>query len=120
MPALRNTLIVSVSLLLCLIALCVAAELWLAPLRPGGSWLVLKVLPLLAALPGFLKGRRYTYQWMSLAIWVYFAFGTVSAASSQGMAAWLGGLEALLALAIFTGCSIFARLSAPSRQAAQK
>ena len=23
-------------------------ELWLAPLKPGGSWLVLKVLPLLA------------------------------------------------------------------------
>ncbi|MBM3355478.1 MAG: DUF2069 domain-containing protein, partial [Betaproteobacteria bacterium] len=45
-----------------LLALCVAWELWLAPLRPGGSWLVLKALPLLAPLFGVLRGRRYTYQ----------------------------------------------------------
>ena len=48
--------------LIALIFLCVAWELWLAPLRPGGSWLVLKALPLLAPLMGILKGRRYTYQ----------------------------------------------------------
>ena len=32
--------------LLALIALCLAWELVLAPLRPGGSWLALKALPL--------------------------------------------------------------------------
>ena len=37
----------TVSSLLALIALCVAWELFVAPIRPGGSWLVLKVLPLL-------------------------------------------------------------------------
>ena len=29
-----------------LILLCLAWELWLAPLRPGGSYLALKALPL--------------------------------------------------------------------------
>ena len=29
-----------------LIALCLAWELWFAPLREGGSWLALKALPL--------------------------------------------------------------------------
>lgn len=116
MPALKLTRYAATACLLTLIALCLIAELWLAPLRPGGSWLVLKVLPLLAALPGFLKDRRYTYQWMSLAIWVYFSFGVVSATTSPAMGALLGGFEATLSLAIFTLCSIYARLSAPSRQ----
>ena len=40
----------AVAALLALIVLCVAWELFLAPLRPGGSWLVLKVLPLLAVI----------------------------------------------------------------------
>ena len=35
-----------------LVFLGVAWELFLAPIRPGGSWWVLKVLPLMAALPG--------------------------------------------------------------------
>ncbi|PLK47057.1 DUF2069 domain-containing protein [Uliginosibacterium sp. TH139] len=118
MPSLSVTRTAATVCLLALIALCLAAELWLAPLRPGGSWLVLKVLPLLAALPGFLKGRRYTFQWMSLAIWIYFTFGVVSASTVKGIGAVLGGCEALLALAIFCLCALFARQSAPSRQKA--
>src|SRR5690606_28653235 len=43
-PVLRRTASVC---LIGLIALGLAWELWLAPLRPGGSWLVLKVIPLL-------------------------------------------------------------------------
>lgn len=117
MPALHTTRYAAVASLLGLIALCLATELWLAPLRPGGSWLVLKVLPLLAALPGFLKARRYTYQWMSLAIWIYFSLGVVSASTGKGLGALLGLTEALLALGIFCLCALFARLSAPSRQA---
>ncbi|MDQ7990362.1 MAG: DUF2069 domain-containing protein [Candidatus Dactylopiibacterium sp.] len=101
--------------LLALIALCLASELWLAPLRPGGSWLVLKVLPLLAALPGVLAPRRYTYQWLSLAIWLYVAWGAVNASSGTGAAVALGALEALLASALFVACALFARFSAPSR-----
>jgi len=51
----------AVASLLALIALCLAWELWLAPLRPGGSWLALKVLPLCIPLAGLLKNRMYTY-----------------------------------------------------------
>ncbi|NBW01183.1 MAG: DUF2069 domain-containing protein, partial [Betaproteobacteria bacterium] len=46
-------------------------ELFLDPLRPGGSWLALKVLPLALALRGLYGGRIYTYKWMSLVIWIY-------------------------------------------------
>ena len=55
-----------------LILLGLAWELWLAPLRPGGSWWALKVLPLALALSGLLKLRMYTYRWVSLAVWLYF------------------------------------------------
>ena len=72
---------VSIATLLALILLCTGWELAWAPLRPGGSWLVLKVLPLLIMLPGFLKSRLYTYQWGSMAILLYFMEGTVRATS---------------------------------------
>ena len=67
------------ALLVALIALGLAWELWLAPLKPGGSWLVLKVLPLLAPLFGVLRGKRYTYQWSTLLIWLYVAEGATRA-----------------------------------------
>lgn len=116
MPKLKTLQLGTCSLLLALIACCLVTELWLAPLRPGGSWLVLKVLPLLAALPGILNARRYTFQWLSLAIWVYFAWGMVSACSGKGYSIPLGALEALLAALLFAACAAYARASAPSRQ----
>ncbi|WP_345532317.1 DUF2069 domain-containing protein [Viridibacterium curvum] len=102
--------------LLALIALCVAWELWIAPLRPGGSWLVLKALPLLGALFGMLHGRRYTFQWMSLAVLLYFAEGIVRATSDVGLSATLGWIETALSLGLFIACLVYARQSAPSRQ----
>lgn len=59
--------------LIALIAISLAWELWLAPLREGGSWLALKVLPLCLPLSGILKGRVYTYQYSSMLILIYFA-----------------------------------------------
>lgn len=102
--------------LLALIALCVVWELWLAPLRPGGSWLVLKALPLLAALFGMLHGRRYTFQWMSLAVLLYFTEGIVRATSDKGLSALLGWAETALSLGLFIACLVYSRQSAPSRQ----
>ena len=96
-----------------LIFLCLAWELWLAPLRPGGSWMALKALPLLLPLLGILNGRRYTYQWASMLILAYFAEGTVRAASDSGMAAALALAEALLALAFFGSAVFYARLNRP-------
>lgn len=95
--------------LLALIALSLAWELWLAPLRPGGSWLVLKVMPLLAALPGTLHGRRYTYQWSSMLALAYVAEGVVRASSDRGPSVPLAVIETALATAWFGACVFFAR-----------
>ncbi|MEN9772663.1 MAG: hypothetical protein RJA58_1306 [Pseudomonadota bacterium] len=54
-----------------LIAFGLAWELVLDPLRPGGSWLALKVLPLVIALPGLWKAKMPTFRWMSLMVWLY-------------------------------------------------
>lgn len=79
-----------------LILLGLAWELFLAPLRPGGSWLVLKVLPLLLPLRGLLHGRRYTFQWTTLLVWAYFVEGVVRAVSDAGLSAQLALVEVAL------------------------
>jgi uncharacterized membrane protein len=108
---------VSAVSLVALIFLCVAWELWLAPLRPGGSWLVLKTLPLLLPLMGILKGRRYTYQWAPMLVLAYFTEGVVRAWSDTGLSAWLAGAEVVLSVVFFFAAIYYAKLSAPSRQA---
>ena len=92
--------------LLGLIALSVAWELFLAPLRPGGSWLVLKVVPLLLVLRGVLRADNYTLQWSTLLVWLYFTEGIVRAVSDTGWSAQLAGLELMLSIAYF-GCAAF-------------
>jgi uncharacterized membrane protein len=87
--------------LLSLIALAVAWELFLAPVKPGGSWLVLKVVPLLAPLRGVLHGRRYTFQWSTLLVWLYVAEGATRAFSDTGLSARLALGELALALGYF-------------------
>jgi uncharacterized membrane protein len=101
--------------LLALIFLCLAWELWLAPLRPGGSWLVLKTLPLLAPLIGVLRGRVYTFQWALLLVLAYLAEGIVRAWSDTGAAARLAGIEITLAVIFFAAAILYVRRVARPR-----
>jgi uncharacterized membrane protein len=102
--------------LLALVLLCLAWELWLAPLRPGGSLIALKALPLLLPLPGILRGTRYTFQWSSLLILAYFAEGTTRAWSERGLSQLFAGGEIVLSLVVFVSAVTYARLaSAQSR-----
>jgi uncharacterized membrane protein len=92
--------------LIALILLCLIWESILAPLKPSGSLLILKAVPLLLPLFGILKGRRYTYQWASMFIFLYFTEGIVRAWSETGLSAKLALLEVVLSL-IFFICTIF-------------
>ena len=102
--------------LVALIVLCVLWELWIAPVRPAGSWLVLKALPLLIPLRGILHGRRYTYQWTSMLVLVYFSEGVVRAWAEVAPVRSLAMVEVALSLALFSAALMYARASAPSRQ----
>lgn len=100
----------AVGSLLGLIALGLGWEIWWAPLRPGGSWLALKVLPLTLPLAGLLKNRMYTYRWVSLMVWLYFTEGAVRATSDTGLSAALALVEVLLCVALFVACALHVRL----------
>jgi uncharacterized membrane protein len=104
-PQQRLHLISSTSLVL-LIVLCILWELVLAPLRPGGSWMVIKVLPLFAPLSGTLKKNVYTLQWASMFILLYFTEGVVRAWSDHGLSQILAGLEVVFSTTFFV-CAIF-------------
>ena len=93
-----------------LIVLGLAWELWLAPVRPGGSLWALKVLPLCIPLAGLLKNRMYTYRWVSLMVWLYFTEGVVRAWSDRPPGNYLAMLEAVLCLLLFAACALHVRL----------
>jgi uncharacterized membrane protein len=96
--------------LLGLIVLGLAWEMWLAPIRPGGSLLALKVLPLCIPLAGVLKNRMYTYRWLSLLVWLYFTEGVVRAWSDRAPGNYLGLIEVLLCLTLFAACALHVRV----------
>ncbi len=97
----RGAWLAACASLVALVFLCVAGERFAAPVKPGGSWLVLKALPLLAPLFGVLRGRRYTFQWSTLLIWAYAAEGATRMYTDTGPAARLAFVELVLSLAYF-------------------
>ena len=100
----------AVGSLLGLILLCLAWELALAPVRPGGSWLALKALPLCIPLAGLLRNRMYTYRWVSLMIWLYFCEGVVRAWGDPPPVRYYAIAEIVLCLVLFVSCSLHVRL----------
>jgi uncharacterized membrane protein len=95
---------------LSLIVLGLGWEIVWAPVRPGGSTLMLKVLPLCFTLAGLLKNRMYTYRWLSLLVWLYFTEGVVRAYSDKAPGNYLAGIEVVLCVLIFVACVLHVRL----------
>jgi uncharacterized membrane protein len=91
------------ALLLALIGLCLAWELWLAPLptRSGLPWFAIKILPLALAIRGFATAKLYTFKWMSLAVWLYFMEGIVRGWGDKGLSSPLAWTEAALSALLF-------------------
>src|SRR5437763_11267817 len=106
--AVRRTRALAAAATLALVALGLVWELWLAP--TGRGTLALKVLPLLAALPGLLRMRLFTYRWLSLAVWLYIGEGATRAGSEHGLSAALALAEVLLGLALFAACCAHVRV----------
>lgn len=86
----------------------VATLLWillwesvLAPLRPGGSWLLLKALPLALLVPGVLQGSRRARQWATLLLPWYGAEALTRALSEGGRHALVAAIAAALIVLAF-------------------
>lgn len=99
-----------------LIVWCVAWEMWIAPLKPGGSWAVLKAVPLLFPLLGVIKRDIYTLQWTSMMILIYFIEGVVRAWADK-VTPWLGWGEVAIVVVYFL-CAIM--YVAPYKKAAKQ
>lgn len=100
----------NLALLLALIGLSLAWELWLAPLKGGTGALAIKALPLALGIAGLLKHRMYTNRWLSLLVWLYFTEGVVRATSDQGLSQWLAGIEVILSVGLFVCCAVYVKL----------
>jgi uncharacterized membrane protein len=110
LPAVRHTQWVAVVCLVGLIVLGLGWELWWAPLRPQGSWLAFKVLPLCVPLAGLLKRRMYTYRWLSLMVWIYFTEGVVRAWGDAAPSRYFGMIEVALCTGLFVACALHVRM----------
>lgn len=112
----RTAYLIASTSLIALILLCLAWELRLAPIQPGGSWLALKAVPLLIPLRGILAGRRYTFQWSTMFILIYLCEGVVRAMTDQGPSQWLAAIETLLSVAFFYCAIVYVRLTRTSQK----
>lgn len=102
--------------LIALIFLCLAWEGWLAPLKPSGSWMTLKAAFLLFPLFGILRGKRYTYKWLSLFIQFYLMEGLLRATSDSGLSQKLATGETLLAAILFISTILYIRATRPPKE----
>jgi uncharacterized membrane protein len=114
-PGLRIAHWSAIVSLIALIFLCLLWESVLAPLRPGGSFLMFKALPLLAPLTGILRGGVQTYLWTPLLALVYFSEGVVRGWSETGAGQPLALTEVALAVVLFASCVWYVRNVRPPR-----
>ena len=112
---LKHARTLAVGCVLGLIALGLCWELWLAPLRPGGSWWAIKVLPLCLPLAGLLKLRLCTYRWVSLLVWLYVMEALVRVMTDPYPGGLLAGLQLALSLGLFVACVTHVRLRRESQ-----
>jgi uncharacterized membrane protein len=93
-----------------LFALCLLWEIWLAPLRPGGTLLFLKALPLAFAFRGVSRGSLYTIQWASMLVLLYLMEGVVRVMSDPpGPSIAMAWIEILLSLTFFFAALLYVR-----------
>jgi len=104
--------------LLGLMILCLLWETWLAPLRPGGTLLFLKALPLAFAVRGVARGSLYTIQWSSMLVLLYLMEGVVRAFSDPaGPSITMAWLEILLSTVFFVSALMYVH---PAKRAAKR
>jgi len=105
--ALQRMALVSLS---ALFLLCLLWEIWLAPLRPGGTLLFLKALPLAFALRGVSKGSLYTIQWASMLVLLYLMEGVVRVMSDPpGPSIGMAWIEIILSTIFFFSALFYVR-----------
>lgn len=105
----------AVALVVALALLEMVWELVLAPLRPGGSWLALKALPLALVGVPLVRGARTARQAASLMLPLFAAEGVVRALTETGRHAVVAACATILALAGLVALLMSFRAEKPLR-----
>lgn len=114
-PLLHYSALIS---LIGLFTLCIAWEIWLDPLKPGGSIWFIKALPLAFAFKGVSRGSLYTVQWASMLVLLYLMEGVVRVMSSpSSVSVKLAWIEIVLSGIFFLSSIFYAR---PAKLAAKQ
>jgi uncharacterized membrane protein len=104
----RSARAAALAALLAMVLLHLLRELWLAP-TGSGTLLVLTLPPLLLCVGGMLRHRMYTFRWLSLLLWVYFALAVIRATTEGGIAQLLATVEVALCLVLFGASVMYIR-----------
>ena len=107
-----NKLFFSASLsLIGLIILNLLWEIFYNPLDSEGSMMVIKSVILLIPLPGILKKNRYTYQWSSMFILLFFIEGVVRFYSESGVSQSMALYQIILSCIFFLSTMFFCKVT---------
>ncbi len=110
-----NILFYSASLsLIGLIILNLLWEIFYNPLEANGSLMVFKSLILLIPLLGILKKNRYTYQWSSMFILLFFIEGIVRCYSESGISQLMAFYQIILSCIFFLSTMFFCKVTKKS------
>ena len=77
-------------------------ELVLAPIKPHGSWLALKALPLAWLIRGVARGQRRSRQWLALLLPFYIGEALLRAVAEPGRHALVAAVACAIATLAFT------------------
>ncbi len=89
---------------------CLAWEAHIAPLAPGGSWLILKSIPIVLPLLGVLRNNLQTYQYTVLLVIPYFIEGVVRAYAESDIFRFMAVGEVVFSLMTFTAILFSVRI----------
>ena len=107
-----NILFYTASLsLIGLILLNLIWEIFYNPLRDDGSLMVIKSLILLIPLSGILKKNRYTYQWSSMFILLFFMEGVVRLYSESDASQTMAIYQTILSSIFFVSTMFFCKVT---------
>jgi uncharacterized membrane protein len=107
-----NKLFFSASLsLIGLIILNLLWEIFYNPLHGEGSLMVIKSVILLIPLSGILKKNRYTYQWASMFILLFFIEGIVRFYSETGISQSMALYQTILSSIFFLSTMFFCKIT---------
>ena len=91
----------SILIVVTMIVFGVLWEVLINPLRPTGSLLWLKIIPLVLTLPGLFKAKILTFQCLSLLVWLYICEALVRIYSDEWIEIVMSSLWLMLSLFLF-------------------